>query len=183
MDEQKEKTISADIEIENMRDFLLENQDIKLENLPRYEDIISPRTENLTETQLDNMQEVNTLPFFETKTAPKQETPEKSIHQKRFKIALSCFAVIGVLLLSLVAINGVALAMLNKDIKDNQKDITTLTEEVVELQNQGFDIDSSLTGEAENVRYKLALPRNYPDDTADLTWFDKLSIFLMRIFG
>ena len=71
MDEQKEKTISADIEIENMRDFLLENQDIKLENLPRYEDIIAPKTQ--TDVKLDNMKEVNTLPFFETKSTPKPE--------------------------------------------------------------------------------------------------------------
>jgi len=181
MDEQKEKTISADIEIENMRDFLLENQDIKLENLPRYEDIIAPKTQ--TDVKLDNMKEVNTLPFFETKSTPKPEIKPNNVTQKRFKIALGCFAVVGVLLLSLVAINGVALAMLNKDIKDNQKDIATLTQEVSKLENQGFDIDDALTGEAENVRYKLALPRNYPDDTADLTWFDKLSIFLMKLFG
>ena len=87
------------------------------------------------------------------------------------------------ILLSLVAINAVALAVLKKDIKDNSKEIATLTEEVAELEAQGFDIDSALTGEAENVRYKLALPRNYPDDTKDLTWFDKLSIFLMKLFG
>ena len=178
MEEQKESTITKDLEIENMREFLLENQDIKLENLPRYEDMIAPQVE--TETKLDNMQEVNELPFFEVKSKPKEETPPDTTHQKRFKIALSCFATIGVLLLSLVAINGVTLAMLKKDITDNQKDITTLTQEVTDLEQ---DVDTSLTGQAENVRYRLALPRNYPDNTADLTWFDKLSIFLMKLFG
>ncbi|MBO5910436.1 MAG: hypothetical protein J6Q15_02890 [Clostridia bacterium] len=178
MEEQKESTITKDLEIENMREFLLENQDIKLENLPRYEDKIAPQVE--TETKLDNMQEVNELPFFEVKSKPKEETPPDTTHQKRFKIALSCFATIGVLLLSLVAINGVTLAMLKKDITDNQKDITTLTQEVTDLEQ---DVDTSLTGQAENVRYRLALPRNYPDNTADLTWFDKLSIFLMKLFG
>lgn len=181
MEEQKEKTVATDIEIDNMREFLLENQDIKLENLPRYEDLIAP--EPKTDVKLDNLQEVNELPFFELKSKPKKEEKTDTSHQKRFKIAVGCFATIGIFLLSLVAINGVALAMLTKDIKDNQKEITTLTEEVTELQNQGFDIDSSLNGEAQNVRYKLALPRNYPDNTADLTWFDKLSIFLMKLFG
>ena len=66
------------------------------------------------------------------------------------------------------------------NITDNQKDITTLTQEVTDLEQ---DVDTSLTGQAENVRYRLALPRNYPDNTADLTWFDKLSIFLMKLFG
>ncbi|MBQ7880358.1 MAG: hypothetical protein IJ358_00750 [Clostridia bacterium] len=181
MEDNKETVVSKEkeLEIENMQEFLLENQDIKLENLPRYEDIIAPKTE----TKLEGMQEVNQLPFFETKVKPKEEIPTKTVHQKRFTIAVSCFAIIGVLLLSLVAINGVALAMLNKDVKDNQKDIDALTEEVAQLQNQGFDVDSSLTGDAENVSYKLALPRNYPDNTADLTWFDKLSIFLMKLFG
>ena len=164
-----------------MREFLLENQDIKLENLPRYEDMIAPEVK--TNTKLDNLQEVNQLPFFELKSKPKQEEKPDTSHQKRFKIAVGCFAAIGIFLLSLVAINGVALAMLQKDIKDNQKDIATLTEEVTELQNQGFDIDSSLNGEAKPMPYKLALPRNYPDNTADLTWFDKLSIFLMKLFG
>ena len=177
MDEQeKVTTTETELEIENMRDFLLENQGIKLENLPRYEDAIAPKQE----VKFDNLQEVNKLPTFETKQKPKEEVQTKSPQQKRFKIVANCFAVIGVLLLSMVAINGVALAVLNKDIKDNQKEITTLTQEVTELQNQEID---NLGGTAENIRYKLALPRNYPDNTADLTWFDKLSIFLMKIFG
>ena len=177
MDEQeKVTTTEKELEIENMRDFLLENEGIKLENLPRYEDIIMPKQDLI----LENMQEVNNLPIFETTSKPKEEVKTQSPQQKRFKIVASCFAVIGVLLLSMVAINGVALAVLNKDIKDNQKEITTLTQEVTELQNQEID---NLGGTAENIRYKLALPRNYPDNTADLTWFDKLSIFLMKIFG
>jgi len=181
MDKQEEKTVVTNIEVENMSKTLLENQDIKLENLPRYENAIQPEAK--VDINLDNLQEVNQLPFFELKTKQKQEEKPSNEHKKRFKIAVSCFAVIGVFLLSLVAINGVALAMMQKDIKDNQKDINSLTQEVAELQNQGFDIDSSLTGEAKNETYKLALPRNYPDDTEKLTWFDKISIFLMKLFG
>ena len=180
MDEQEKSTIiEQDLEIENMREFLLQNQDIKLENLPRYEDMIAPKVE----PKLDNLQEVNNLPFFEMKQKPKQEAEPEPTNRKRFKIALNCFTVVGVLLLSLVAINGVALAMLKKDITDNQKEIATLTEQIAELEEQGFTVDDSLNGTAENRPYKLALPRNYPDNTADLTWFDKLSIFLMKIFG
>ena len=88
----------------------------------------------------------------------------------------------GVLLLSLVLINGVSLALLTRDVKDNQKEITTLTQEVTELEEE-FNIVNSNNGEADEVGYKLALPRNYPDDTSELTWFDKLSIFLMKLFG
>lgn len=179
-EEEKSTTVAKDIEIENMQEFLLENQDIKLENLPRYEDIIAPQTE----TKLDNMQEMNQLPFFETKVKPKEESSTDKVHKKRFKILVSCFAIVGVLLSALVLINGVALAMLKKDINDNRKDITTLTQEVTQLQEQSFDVDNSLIQDgAEKVGYKLALPRNYPDNTADLTWFDKLSIFLMKLFG
>ena len=92
----------------------------------------------------------------------------------------SCFAIIGVLLLSLVLINGLSLALLTNKTKDNQKDITTLTQEVDDLESRYAELDY---GEAEGIRYKLALPRNYPDNTSDLTWIDKLSIFLMKIFG
>jgi hypothetical protein len=181
MDEQeKSSTILKDLEIENMQQFLLENQDIKLENLPRYEDMITPQPE----VELKNMQEINELPFFETKPKPKEEPKPNAAHQKRFKIAANCFAVVGVLLSALALINGVSLALLQKEITDNNKDIATLTEQVTELQQQDLEIDSSLVqGGAEKVRYKLALPRNYPDNTADLTWFDKLSIFLMKLFG
>ena len=179
-EDEKERVVSKELEIENMQEFLLENQDIKLENLPRYEDMIAPDTSK--EVKLDNLQEVNTLPFFETKTKKKEETPVKNTHQTRFKIAVSCFAVIGVLLLSLVLINGVSLALLSNQTKDNQKDITTLTQEVTELE-QEFNLNNSLDQDAEKVGYKLALPRNYPDNNADLTCFDKLSIFLMKIFG
>jgi len=182
MDEQNQSstTIDKELEIEDIQEFLLEHQDIKLENLPRYEDLIAPEVNQ--EVKLDNLQEVNTLPFFETKTIKKEKVEENPVRNKRFKIAASCFAVVGVLLLSLVLINGVSLALLNRDIKDNQKDITTLTEEVTDLE-QEFDKVNASNGEAEKVGYKLALPRNYPDDTSELTWFDKLSIFLMKLFG
>lgn len=178
MSEQKETIVKKDIEIENMREFLLENQDIKLENLPRYEDLIEPKVE----PKLENLQEVNQLPFFETKVKKKEEDKISPIHKKRFKIAVTCFSIVAVLLLSLVIINGIKLAVLSNEIKDNQKDISSLTEEVAEIK-QGVEIDATLNGQAENVSYKLALPRNYPDNTADLTWFDKLSIFLMKLFG
>ncbi len=183
MDEQeKSTTVLKDLEIENMQQFLLENQDIKLENLPRYEDMIAPEIQ--PETQIKDMKEVNNLPFFETKPKQKEEIKPNNTHQKRFKIAVGCFAVVGVLLSALALINGVSLALLQKEITDNNKDIATLTEQVTELQQQEIDIDSSLVeGGGEKVGYKLALPRNYPDDTSELTWFDKLSIFLMKLFG
>lgn len=180
MDEQKEKSVitDKDFEIKNMQEFLLENQDIKLENLPKYEDLIQPKT--VQSTELDNMQEVNTLPFLETKLKPKEEPKINKVAKKRFKIAASCFAVVGVLLFGLTMINGVALALTAGQKVNNQKEIVTLTQEVDELKG---DVDDIVGGDAEKVRYKLALPRNYPDDTSELTWFDKLSIFLMKLFG
>ncbi|MFQ6724095.1 MAG: hypothetical protein ACLRFE_02000, partial [Clostridia bacterium] len=153
---------------------------IKLENLPRYEDLIKPEVN--TEVKLDNLQEVNTLPFFEPKVVKKDEPEEKPANNRRFKILSRCFAVVGVLLFSLVMINGVTLAILSNDIKDNQKEVTTLTQEVDQLQ-QEYEVVNANNPEAEKVGYKLALPRNYPDDTSELTWFDKLSIFLMKLFG
>lgn len=180
MDEQKQKSVITDknFEIENMQEFLLENQDIKLENLPKYEDLIQPTTVQATE--LDNMQEVNSLPFFETKLQKKQEPKVNNTAKKRFKIAASCFAVVGVLLFGLTMINGVALALASGQRTNNQKEITTLTQEVDELKGE---VDAITNGDAEKIRYKLALPRNYPDDTSELTWFDKFSIFLMKLFG
>ena len=180
MDEQKQKSVitDKDFEIENMQEFLLENQDIKLENLPKYEDLIQPTT--IQSTELENMHEVNTLPFFETKLKSKTEPKVNQTAKKRFKIAVSCFAVVGLLLFGLTMINGVALALAVGEKTNNQKDITTLTQEVDDLQNKADDIT---TAEGEKVRYKLALPRNYPDDTSKLTWFDKFSIFLMKLFG
>ena len=181
MEEKKKSTIvDKDFEIENMREFLLENQDIKLENLPRYEDLIKPETITAQETKIEGLQEVNNLPIFEPKIKKKEETPTKSVHQKRFKIAVGCFAIVGVLLLALTLINGVSLTLLASEKANNQKDITTLTEEVAELK---YEVDGALGADAEKVGYKLALPRNYPDDTSKLTWFDKFSIFLMKLFG
>lgn len=179
-EESKTSTIKTDVEIENMRDFLLENQDIKLENLPRYEEMITPKININTSTDIKGMKEVSTLPYFDAEV--KKEEKPKPKRVSRFKIAVGTFAVVGVLLFALTIINGVSLAMLNKEKTDNQKDIATLTEQVEQLKNE--DIDTSLTENgAESWSYKLALPRNYPKDTADLTWFDKLSIFLMKLFG
>lgn len=182
MDEQNQNSTTTykDLEIENMQEFLLEHQDIKLENLPRYEDLIKPETETQIDTKPSNMQEVNNLPFFEPKVKPKQETPTKSKHQQRFKIVVSCFAVIGVLFMALSLINGVSLALLANEKSTNQKEIATLTEDVNNLQ-QNLEMDN--IDDAQKVGFKLALPRNYPKDSADLTWFDKFSIFLMKLFG
>lgn len=179
-EKQKSTILDKDLEIENMREFLLEHQDIKLENLPKYEDLIKPETLTSEETKIEGMQEVNTLPIFEPKIKKKEEKQTNNLHQKRFKIAVGCFAVIGVLFLALTLINGVSLTLLANEKINNQKDITTLTEEVAELK---YDVDNSLGADAEKVGYKLALPRNYPDDTSKLTWFDKFSIFLMKLFG
>ena len=180
MQEEKETSTSVDteFEIKNMREFLMENQDIKLENLPTYEDLIKPSIE--TQTQVKDMKEVNSLPFFETKPLIKQQPQTNNIHKKRFKIAVSCFAIVGVLLASLVCVNGISLAIMSDKVKDNQKEITTLTQEVAELEGE---YDTLTNTQGEKVKYKLALPRNYPKDTKDLTWFDKLSIFLMKLFG
>lgn len=182
MNELERETLTStkiDSEVKE-NEFSLENQEIKLDNLPRYEDLIAPQIN----TKLDNMQEVENLPLFEPRKEEKAKKPAEIIQQKRFKIAVSTFAIIGVLLFACVLINGVSLAMLARDVDDNKNDINALTEEVESLENQGFDIDSGLIeGGAENMSYKLALPRNYPDNTADLTWFDKLSIFLMKLFG
>lgn len=181
LERQTSTTTETETDVANIREFSLENQDIKLENLPRYEDLIAPQVQ--TDTKLDNMQEVENVPLFEPRKEKEEKKPTEVIHQKRFKIAVSTFAVIGVLLLSLVIINGVALALLKNDVNDNKKEITNLTQEVTNLQEQGFEIDGLTPDGADKVTYKLVLPRSYPDNTADLTWFDKLSIFLMKIFG
>lgn len=180
-EESKTSTIAkTDTEIENMRDFLLENQDIKLENLPRYEDLITPKVNIDTSPNIKGMKEVNTLPYFEQSEV--KENKLKSQKVSRFKIVVSAFAVVSVLLFALTIVNGVSLAVLNKERTDNQKDIATLTEQVEQLKNE--DIETSLERNgSQSMPYKLALPRNYPKDTADLTWFDKLSIFLMKLFG
>ena len=48
-----------------MREFLLENQDIKLENLPKYEDIISAMNKRINELKASNGK---TLPLAITMT-------------------------------------------------------------------------------------------------------------------
>ena len=175
--EEQEKTIVADKEIQNIREFALENQDIKLENLPRYEDLITP-TNKVVEKQ-----DVSELPFFQERPKVEKVDEKALVRKARFKIAVGTFAIVGILLFALVLINGVNMAMLSKEINDNNKDISSLTEEVQTLSNQEINLDGVDGVAPEGVGYKLALPRNYPNNTADLTWFDKISIFLMKLFG
>lgn len=175
---EEEKTTLAEKEVESIRDFALENQNIKLENLPRYEDMITPTTNK----EMEETRDLSELPFFQERPKVEKVDEKELVRKTRFKIAVCTFSIIGVLLFALVLINGVSLALLNKEINDNGKDIKDLTEEVEMLSNQDLNLDG-LDGESEKVGYKLALPRNYPNDTADLTWFDKISIFLMKLFG
>lgn len=178
MDEQ-ERTAIADKEIQNIREFALENQDIKLENLPRYEDLITPTT-NIDKSE---KQDVSNLPFFQERPKVEKVDEKQLVRKARFKIAVSTFAVVGILLFALVLINGVNMAILSKEISDNNKDISNLTEEVQTLSGQEINLDGVDGVVPKGVSYKLALPRNYPNNTADLTWFDKISIFLMKLFG
>ena len=98
----------------------MENQDIKLENLPRYEDLITP-----TPIQEVEKQDISELPFFQER--PKVEKVDKNqlLRKARFKIAVCTFSIVGILLFALVLINGVNLAMLSKEISDNNKDISS----------------------------------------------------------
>lgn len=177
MDEQ-ERTTTIENEVVKSTDLNLGNQDIKLENLPRYEDLITPNAYSETTVNKD----VSDLPFFQERPKVDKVDPKAKVRKARIKIAVGVFSVIGVLLFALVLINGVNLVVLNNEIKDNGQDIASLTQEVEMLSNQDFALDG-LDGETKNVGYKLALPRNYPNSTADLTWFDKISIFLMKLFG
>lgn len=176
--EENNRTTTVDKEVATSTDLNLENQDIKLENLPRYEDLITPNAYSETTVNKD----VSDLPFFQERPKVDKVDPKAKVRKARIKIAVGVFSVIGLLLFALVLINGVNLVVLNNEIKDNSQDIASLTQEVQTLSTQDVIVDG-LDGQTENVSYKLALPRNYPNSTADLTWFDKISIFLMKLFG
>lgn len=171
-------TVILDNEVEIAKhEFTLEKQDFKLDNLPRYEDLIT------TSTTPEGMQEAETVPLFETKKKKDVVNPNQAIYRKRFKIALGVFSIVTVLLLTLVVANAINLLMLTQTSKKNQEEISALTEEVEIAKDVDLSGTTLVKDGADKVGYKLAIPRNYPENSADLTWLDKISIVLMKILG
>ncbi len=171
-------TLVIDNEVEiAQKEFRLEEQEFKLDNLPRYEDLIT------TSSTPKGMQEAESVPIFQPKVKKETVDPNQAIHRKRFKIAVGVFSIIAVLLLTLVIANSFNLLLLNQTSEQNEKEIASLTEEVEIAKGVDLSGTTLVKDGAEKVQYKLALPRNYPDNSADLTWLDKLSIVLMKILG
>ncbi len=147
-------------------------------NLPKLEDLLKSEQEIKPAHELKGLKAVEQDTVTETKTFTRKEDEKKVFVKRRLKILTAVYTCVAVLLFGFVIFNAVTLAILDRGVNTNANTIQSETIVVQELQGQ---LEDDLAGETFNV--KLNTPRDYDDDTGELSFVDKLMILFRSIFG
>lgn len=150
----------------------------KLDGLPRIEDLLKSEKEVKTAPQIEGLQKATETVEIEDKTFTRKEDEKKVYLKKRFKIVSVVYFAIVTMLLALTGINVATLVSMNNTINNNT---ITIVKNESEIQNR-IEADTA-TPTGEDIMVSLNLPRDYSDDTKELTFFDKLTIMFRNLFG
>lgn len=155
-------------------------QEIKLSDLPRFEDMIKSEQDIKTENKLQGLQDAQSQPLFEDRPFTRKEDEHKTFVKKRLKLVTAIYAIVASLLLGFVGVNIATLAIMDKQINSN---VTTIAGEKqeIELRSENHVPDADLTDET--ISITLNQPRDYNDDDKSLTIFDKLTILFRNLFN
>ncbi len=149
-----------------------------LNDLPRIEDLLRSEKEVKTSTGLKGLKEVEAASQNEDKAFTLKKDENKSYVKKRVKVATCVYVSVLALLFLFVFSNAITLAVLSRDIHNNANTIQSEAQNVSVWKEQGAN--DAAKGE---FTVSLNEPRDYSDDTKELTFFDKLSILFRNLFG
>ena len=152
-------------------------QEKKLDNFPRIEELRKSEKEIKTNTQIEGATELKTETEFEDRMFVKKADQKKALYKKRIKIVTSVYTTAMVLMLAFVGINIATMASLQKDITTNTQTIQSQQEQIEMLEQ---NTPGASTG---NFQISLNEPRDYSDDKKELTFLDKLTILFRNLFG
>lgn len=152
-----------------------------LGDLPRLEDLLKSEKEikTITNTELKGLKKVEQNKANENRTFQSKQDEKKAFVKKRLKLATAIYICVAVLLFGFVIFNTATLAILDRGINSNTNTINTESEIVAILEGDATSTDPTNPP----IEISLNEPRDYSDDTRELTFLDKMTILFRNIFG
>jgi len=150
-----------------------------LEDLPRIEELLKSEKEIKTEKKLEGLTAVEQQTSAADLAFARAEDTKKVKVKRRLKIVTGVYSIVVSLLLAFVGVNLVTLVGLNKDINSNTETINSKIDQVEIFEGQ----TPSTTDPTGEFTISLNEPRDYSNDTKELTFFDKITILFRNLFG
>lgn len=153
-----------------------------LGDLPRLEDLLKSEKEikSTAGTELKGLKNVEPDSVEQNRTFQSKQDEKKAFVKKRLKLATAIYICVAVLLFGFVIFNTATLAILDRGINSNTNTINTESE-IVKVLEDNAEIPSDPT--LPPIEISLNEPRDYSDDTEELTFLDKITILFRNIFG
>ncbi len=154
-------------------------KDLSLDDFPRLEDLLKSEKEVKQNTELTGLTDAEPSRAEENRAFKSKQDEKQKFVRKRLKLITSVYICVAVLLFGFVIFNTATLAILNKGINSNTNTINTQSEIV-----KAIEVTPE-TPDPENPAIEISLnePRDYSDDTKELTFLDKLTILFRNIFA
>lgn len=178
MEYERQKETSANTITENEPE-VKQTPETRLDDLPRWEDLLKSEQELRPAPELKGLKKVENDTIEEDKTFTKKQDEKNILVRRRVKILTSIYIAVASLLLTFVGVNAVTLTMFSRDINSNANTIQSKSEQVEFGENR---IDTPQMP-SDSIEVSLNPPRDYGDDSRELTFFDKLTILFRNIFG
>lgn len=154
-----------------------QKSEVKLDNLPRLEDLLKSEKEIQRKTELEGLTKVAKSSMIENKTFARKTDEKRAFIKKRIKLVTVVYTCVLTLLVAFAGVNLFTMISAQKDITKSKDIIKSQTEQIAI-----FEQNAPATGEVPESLVSLNEPRDYSDDTQDLTFLDKITILLRNIF-
>lgn len=178
MEYERQKETSANTITENEPE-VKQTPETRLDDLPRWEDLLKSEQELRPAPELKGLKKVENDTIEDDKTFTKKQDEKNVLVKRRVKILTSIYIAVAALLLTFVGVNAVTLIMFSRDINSNANTIQSKSEQV-EIWEDHIDTPQM---PSDSIEVSLNPPRDYGDDSRELTFFDKLTILFRNIFG
>ncbi len=173
---EKESISNTNIAIESDTE---QASEVKLDNFPRLDDLLKSEKEIQRKTELVGLTKVEKSSMIENKTFARKSDEKRAFIKKRIKLVTIVYSCVLTLLVAFAGVNLFTMISTKKDITKSKDIIKSQTQQIAELENAvpGSDIatDTSMV--------TLNEPRDYDDDTKELTFLDKITILFRSIFS
>ena len=154
-------------------------REIRFEDLPRLEDLLKSEKEIKSNQELKGLKQVEEKTLPEDKPFTMKQDEKKTFVKKRIKIFTGVYIAVAALLLTFVGINIATLTIMDRDINSNANTIQSQSQ-IVDMYEEFNTPNADPAG---TIEISLNEPRDYSDDTKELTFFDKLTILFRNIFS
>lgn len=151
-----------------------------LNNLPRIEDLMRSEKEIKPTQSIQGLKTVEPNSQAEDKPFTLKKDEKKAYVKKRVKVLTSVYVAVVGLLFAFVLSNAITMAVLSNKINSNTNTMQSRSEIVQTLEQTTQNDETTASG---TFTVKLNEPRDYSDDTKELTFFDKLTILFRNLFG